>query len=136
RARVRVFGQRLAVPARVDTVKQRFLPPVPEALDGTDHVVLASDRLADDPAGRRALREWLERGGALWVLLDRVEERTVAALLGDVLDLHVVDRGSLTHLPIRSGPANPYPAEGPAPDAENPVDFGRVLAHRPRGPAT
>src|SRR5205809_74179 len=66
-------------------VKQRFLPPAPEALEGIDHFVLGSDRIADDIAGQRALRAWLQRGGHLWVLLNWVEPRTVMALLGDEL---------------------------------------------------
>jgi hypothetical protein len=127
---VRVFRHRLGLSPRFSSVKQRFLPPAPEAFDGIDHFVLGSDRVADDAAGRQALRAWLERGGTLWVLLDRVGEETVAALLGDVLDLHVVDRVSLTAIQIRSGPANPYRAEVPGTEVEEPVDFVRVLAPR------
>jgi hypothetical protein len=125
---VRVFRHRRGWSPRVNSVKQRFLPPVSEALDGIDHFVLGSDRIADDAAGRRALREWLQRGGSLWVLLDQVEQGTVAALLGDVLDLQVVDRGSLTSIHVRSGPANPHRAEAQPRDVEEPVDFVRVLA--------
>jgi hypothetical protein len=111
----------------VNTVKQRFLPSVPEAYDGIDHFVLASNRIADDVAGRRALRLWLERGGSLWVMLDRVESATVASLLGDELDFQVVDRVSLTRVQIGSGPANPHRTEDPASEFEEPVDFVRVL---------
>jgi hypothetical protein len=126
---VRVFRHHHAgLSERLNAVKQRFLPPVPEALEGIEHFVLGSDRIADDAAGRRALREWLERGGSLWVLLDRVRQETVAALLGDVLDLQVVDRVSLTHIPIRNGPAYAHRADVPAADEEEPVDFVRVLA--------
>jgi hypothetical protein len=125
---VRVFRHRWGLSERVNVVKQRFLPPAPEALDGIDHFVLGSDRIADDVAGRRALREWLERGGTLWVMLDLVEQGTVAALLGDLLDLHIVDRASLTSIQIRNGPANPYRAEVPPTKVEDPVDFVRVLA--------
>jgi len=125
---VRVFRHHLRLSEHVNAVRQRFLPPVPEALEGINHFVLASDRIADDDAGRRALRAWLERGGSLWVLLDRVGQGTVAALLGDALDLQVIDRVSLTHVHIRSGPANAYRAEAPARDVEDPIDFVRVLA--------
>jgi hypothetical protein len=92
--------------------------------------VLGSDRLADDVAGRRALREWLQRGGSLWVMLDLVRQETVATLLGDTLDLQVVDRVSLTRFQIRSGPANPHRAEAPATEVEEPVDFVRALVPR------
>jgi hypothetical protein len=125
---VRVFRHRWGFSERLNLVKQRFLPPVPEALEGIEHFVLGSDRMVDDVAGQRALREWLQRGGSLWVLLDLVEPGTVATLLGDVLDFQVVDRVSLTSLHVRSGPANPYRAEAQATETEEPVDFVRVLA--------
>ena len=50
-------------------------------------------------------------------ILDRVQQDTVATLLGDILDLHVVDRISLTSIHVRSGPANPHRAEA------EPMDF-------------
>jgi hypothetical protein len=124
---VRVFRHHSRLSERVNSVKQRFLPPVPEALDGIDHFVLGSDRISDDVAGRRALREWLQRGGTLWVMLDLVRQDTVATLLGDVLDFQVVDRVSLVRIPIRSGPANPHRADAVATEVEEPVDFVRVL---------
>lgn len=125
---VRAFRHRASLSWRVDVVKQRFLPPAPETLDGTDHYVLASDRIADDVGGRRALRAWLQRGGTLWVMLDRVGPETVAALLGDAVDVQVVDRVSLTTVLVRSGPANPHRPDAPALEVEEPVDFVRVLA--------
>lgn len=127
---VRVFRQRSLLSERVSPVKQRFLPPFAEALDGVDHFVLGSDRIADDVAGRHALREWLERGGILWLMLDLVQPETVAALLGDDLDMQVVDRVSLTRIQLRNGPANQHRAEVEATEVEEPVDFVRVVAPR------
>ncbi|MFO0841323.1 MAG: hypothetical protein U0797_02845 [Gemmataceae bacterium] len=124
---VRVFRQVSQLSGRVSSVKQRSLPPFPEALDGVDHFVLGSDRVADDVAGLRALRGWVERGGVLWVMLDLVRRETVAALLGDDLDLQVVDRVSLTRVPFRNGPAYQYRAEVAPLEVEEPVDFVRVL---------
>lgn len=125
---VRVFRQRAKLSERVDSVKQRFLPPFAEALDGVDHFVLASDRLADDAAGRRTLREWLERGGILWIMLDLVRPETVATILGDDLDVQVVDRVSLTRIQLRAGPAYQHRADVEPTVMETPVDFVRVLA--------
>lgn len=127
---VRLFRQSAGLSTRVNSIKQRFLIPTPEALEGTDHFVLASDRIKDDIVGGQVLRGWLERGGALWILLDRVEPGTVATLLGNVLDYHVVDRTSLTRINVRNGPANPHRAEPQAVEVEEPVDFVRVLAPR------
>src|SRR5262249_59704961 len=52
---VRVFRHHRNLSERINSVKQRLLPPVPEALDGIDHFVLGSDRIVDDVAGLRAL---------------------------------------------------------------------------------
>ncbi len=123
----RVFRHHWRLSSRVNVVKQRMLPPVAEALDGIDHFILGTNRLAEDVAGRRALREWLERGGSLWVLLDRVEPQTVSLLLGEELDFQVVDRISLTHIQLRNGPAYQHRAEVEATELEEPVDFVRVL---------
>lgn len=125
---VRLFRHEARLSLRISTVAQRFLPPFAEALDGIDHFVLGSDRIAGDAAGRRALREWLARGGTLWVLLDRVQPETAATLLGDGLDFHVVDRVSLTHIQVQNGPINAHRAAVPAIEVEDPVDFVRVLA--------
>lgn len=124
---VAVFRQVSQLSGRISSVKQRFLPPFPEALDGVDHFVIGSDRIADDVAGLRALREWLERGGTLWVMLDLVSPRTAAAILGDDLDLQVVDRVSLTHVQFRNGPGYQYRTEVEPLVVEEPIDFVRVL---------
>jgi hypothetical protein len=129
---VRVWRNRWGLSATVHSVKQRFLPPIPEALDGIDHFVLGSDRIGEDAAGLRALRAWLEGGGFLWVPLDLVAPRTVAALLGDGLEVQVVDRISLTTIHVRNGSAASVRPEAEAREVEEPVDFVRVLAPRQR----
>ncbi|MGL4553622.1 MAG: hypothetical protein ACRC33_20865, partial [Gemmataceae bacterium] len=121
------FRHQVRLSEAVNPVKQRFLPPTPETMDGLEHFVLATDRIAEDVAGKQALREWVERGGALWVLLDRVREETVAAVLQDVITVRVVDRVSLTRVHVRSGPAYQHRPDIPATDFEDPVDFVRVL---------
>jgi hypothetical protein len=103
------------------------LPPAAEAFDGVDHFVVASNRLGADPAGLAALRRWLERGGRVWVLLDKVGPEVVAPLLGDAFDFEVVDRTSLTDFRIEPTQARP---RGPAAEQqahERAVDFVRVL---------
>lgn len=112
------------------------LPPSPEAFEGIDHFVLAGNRLANDPAGLRALRRWVEGGGHVWVMLDMVDLEAVAPLLGDVVDFQIVDRVSLTDFQIQTHVAGPVPAhEEFRQRHERPVDFVRVLlpdSERPR----
>jgi hypothetical protein len=120
----------------VQQVRPGPLPATPLALDGVDHFVLASGRIADDPAGLRALRLWVEQGGKLWVMLDRVDPDAVAPLLGEALDFQLVDRVGLTAIDINlqaAGQAAPEPLAKE--EHERPVTFARVLLpdhERPR----
>ncbi|MBI1915571.1 MAG: hypothetical protein HYS12_12685 [Planctomycetes bacterium] len=103
------------------------LPATAEGYDGIHHVLLASRRIADDPAGAQALRHWLQRGGRLWVMLDKIEPEALAPLLGEALDFQVVDHVGLTDFEVEtqtSGLRTP----GPEPQHhERPVEFVRVL---------
>lgn len=121
----RVFRTTRELPAFLPVVGAR-LPPTPEGFDGIDHLVLASNRVQDDPAGLRALRQWLEQGGRVWVMLDRVDTDAIAPLLGDALDFQVIDRIGLTEIriePRMPGPANVEPVQ----KHDRPVTFTRVM---------
>ncbi len=124
---VRVFRHAGGLPEDVFVLHPGPLPPTAEAFDGVDQLVIASNRVADDPAGLAALRGWVERGGRVWVLLDKVGPEVVAPLLGDGFDFEVVDRTSLTDFRIEPTLAR---KRGEAPERqthERPVDFVRVL---------
>src|SRR5262249_9109676 len=77
----RVFRHTRELSEFVPIVRPGPLPPAPEAFDGVDHFILASRSIADDPAGLRALRAWVQRGGTVWVLLDLVDPEALAPLL-------------------------------------------------------
>jgi hypothetical protein len=112
----------------VHPISSHLLPPVAEALDGIDHFVLASDRIAQDPAGMQALRHWLERGGKVWVMLDMVSPDALGPLLGDAVDFQVVDRVGLTSFRVRQQAAGQVVAlEPPVQHHDRPVQFVRVL---------
>ncbi len=128
----------------VSTCDDGPLCPVADGLDAADHFILASGRIAADPAGMRSLRQWVQRGGSLWVMLDRVDPQTIAPLLGETLDFQVVDRTSLTDFMVertsgsQEGPIGGKPLPGainrPATEPpyrpgpfDRPVDFVRVL---------
>ena len=124
---VRAFRRARGLSDLVSVVTDRFLPPTPEAFAGVDQLVLAGNRLAADPVGARAVRHWVQQGGTLWVLLDRVDPAVVGAILGDDFGLQVVDRTSLTTL--RLGRAG-EPAREAARQFDKPVDLVRVLPGR------
>jgi hypothetical protein len=71
------------------------LPSDAEAFAGIDQFILASDRLARDPVGMKSLRQWLQQGGRVWVMLDMISAETLDELLGEAIDFQVVDRSSV-----------------------------------------
>jgi hypothetical protein len=124
---VRTFRAASNLSELVNLVRPGPLPPTAEAFDGVDQFVLASGRISRDPVGVRALRRWLERGGRLWVMLDRVEPDVLAPLLGDALDFTVVDRVGLTTTRIEAAPNGQGASPPEEQTTERPVDFVRVL---------
>ena len=59
------------MPEHLSVVTDGYLPPTPEAFDGIDQIILAGNRLGHDPPGRAALRQWVQQGGRLLVMLDQ-----------------------------------------------------------------
>jgi hypothetical protein len=112
----------------VGVVYPGSLPPAAEGFDGTDLFLLATGQLGRDPSGVRALRHWLQQGGKLWVMLDRVPTEALAPLLGDALDFEVVDRTGLTDFRIDQ-PSTGRRGTGPGVPQQHdrPVEFARVL---------
>jgi len=110
----------------VEMVQDRFLPPMFEGFDGVDCFVVAGRRIADDPAGARALRSWIEQGGTAWVMLDLTDPDVVARLLGDSLLFQVVDRTSIVRSQIISLALGSKEQSHPL-EFDRPVDVVRVL---------
>jgi hypothetical protein len=107
----------------VRQVRPGALPLTDQAFDGIDQFILASDRISRDPAGLLVLRRWVQRGGRLWVMLDRVGPAVPASLLGDALDFQIVDRVGLNTVRIDRNPATP---DDYVQQHERPVDLVRV----------
>jgi hypothetical protein len=118
--------------AAVTVIHPGSLPPTPEAFNGIDHFVIASEKIADDPAGMRALRQWLERGGTVWVMLDLVDPQVVAPLLGEALDFQVADRVTLNTVTLETPSSGQNAPERTARQQhERPVNLAQVVL--PRG---
>lgn len=122
----RTFRQVRGLSELVPMVRPGPLPPIPEALEGVDHIIIASDRLRHDPVGAAALRQWLARGGAVWVMLDMVDPQSIAPLLGSALDFEVVDRVTLTEIQLGTRAQNPKELPDSAQSHERPVALARV----------
>ncbi len=112
----------------VEGVHPSALAPAAEAFDGIDHVILTTEQIRRDPGHVQALRQWLHRGGHMWVMLDRVGPEVLAPFLGDALDFQVVDHVGLTRFridPVSRG--HHVQEQGELQEHDRPVDFARVL---------
>jgi hypothetical protein len=110
----------------VHEIRPGALPANAEAFAGIDQFVLASNRIGRDPAGMQALRQWLEQGGRVWVMLDVVAAETLDSLLGETQDFDVVDRISLTTFDVQSA-SSARLAKPTVQRHDRPVNFVRVL---------
>ena len=95
-------GQSANPTRRVQQLSDSFLPAFEEGLDGLDRLILCNNRLSEDVAAAMAIRRWVHRGGLLWVMLDRVDETSVALLLGDIFDFEIVDRVNVARIELRT----------------------------------
>src|SRR5438874_2662772 len=105
----------LGVTPFVQDFPEGFVPPAAETFEGTDLILVTARRLANDPPCQRALCRWVERGGCLWVMLDRVDADVAARLAGDGAGFQVVDRTSPTAVNFQGRAAG---AGGAAPELE------------------
>jgi hypothetical protein len=121
---MQTFRETRRLSGRVSVIRERYLPPNAEAFDGIDHFVIAGNRLASDPVGRRALRHWVLTGGTLWVLLDRVDPDVIAPILGDGLRFQTVGRTTLTTLRLRAPKQDRSQSE--MQDFDRPVELVQV----------
>lgn len=119
-----VFRAKRSLSPAVHVNSDTLLPSIAEAYEGVDHVLLASNRLANDPSGARALRRWVEQGGSLWIMLDIVQLESLSSLLGDDLDIQQVDRVGLTT--VRLTRVRDNQPILPERQFERPVPFVRV----------
>lgn len=104
------------------------LPPDAAAFDGIEHLVLSGDRPLSEPSGLAAVRQWVRRGGRLWVVLTDVSPSLVERLFGDDCRVQTVDRVGLTEVRIEGvGPAAGS-SDREAREFETPVEMVRVLA--------
>lgn len=96
-------------------------------LDALDVLVVCSDRLADDPDATALVRNWVLRGGLLWVMVDELSPDSISAILGDAFASTVVDRVSLTELRFDDERTDKQPGESIALELDESVAFVRVL---------
>lgn len=111
---------------RVTQIESDFLPPWADVLRVYDNILLCADRIAHDSAGQSALRAWLRTGGRLWISLDRVSPETLDLLLGNAVDLQVVDRVELDQFTLVTDDNPTVPPAEELCEFESPVELVRV----------
>lgn len=105
-------------------------PQHPVGWDAAAVLVLSTDQPDFDPAQRQALRQWLGKGGVLWVWSDQVDPQSMALLLGDAWGIETVDHVTLTQVEFtKRGPVSTRaePRLGPI-QVEKPLRMARVIA--------
>lgn len=125
-----VARQAAKLSTNVTSYQEDFLPPWPEVFEQYHTIVLCGDRLAHDAAGLAAVRGWLRDGGRLWIMADRTPPSMLAAILGNRLDISVVDRVELDLFEIESPNRRTGEVVRDRCEFEQPVDFVRVATNR------
>lgn len=125
-----VARQTAKLSTNVTSYQEDFLPPWPEAFEQYHTMVLCGDRLGHDAAGLAAVRGWIRDGGRLWIMADRTPPEMLSAILGNELDLTVVDRVELDQYTIESPNRRTGELLSDQCDFEVPVDFVRVATNQ------
>ncbi len=105
---------------------ERMLPATYQGWDGVGNVIVVGDRLADNPAARQALREWLSKGGRMWIQADQTSVETIRLLLGSAVAIERVDQVALNEFAIQYA-GKDFQGEPSLVQLEQPVQFTRVI---------
>ncbi len=105
-----------------------FIPPTSKPLDPLDQLIIADDAVLADTVGVRRIRSWLNNGGRLWIMADKVSPESVQKLIGDAMCYGVVDEVELNDFQIRV-PALHSSSQDSFTDMsfDNPIRMSRVV---------
>jgi len=106
-----------------------FLPTWPQGFESLDQIILCGESLPTDSAGLANIQQWLQRGGRLWILLDRTQPSTVHALLGNAAGCDIVDRVELSQFDVVDVSRPEGPQVAATWQADEPVELVRVVTN-------
>lgn len=116
------------------------LPLKAQDWDNVDLLVLADARYLEDFAAVAAVRRFINLGGRVWIMLDRVDAAQIAPLLGPKQLCQEIDAVELHEFTVEIlDGSTPLPTEERQVSVERPVRMKRVLqeggveTHRVRG---
>lgn len=125
---VRFLGYRESA---VVSVLPREFAHFPEALDSFDQLCVTSKRIAHHPQLASAIRQWVQRGGRLILMLDRTGMDAADQLLGEAFPATLVGETSSNTIRLDINPdysAQSFPDREVAREFDEPVRYLRVLA--------
>ncbi|MEX0885687.1 MAG: hypothetical protein WD009_04530 [Phycisphaeraceae bacterium] len=104
-------------------LRPEHAPAFTQGFDAVGTVVLAGGEAALNANQVQALRDWVLRGGRLWINLVQVDAEAARRVLGDAMDLIVVERVRLDRLTFTDQDGDEHRLE-----LDYPLEMVRVLA--------
>lgn len=109
---------------RVGEVARPNYPDQLHYFDTVDQMLINNESPFSDAATTATIRQWVQRGGRLWIMLDQVPFEKVAAMLGDAFRCSLVGEVELNDFSIT--PSDPQVGNAEVKSFERPVKMVRV----------
>ena len=114
----------------VTTIKPADLSSHAECLEPLDQLTVTSSKLLHYPDAIDSIRAWLQRGGRLWIRLDRTGIDAARSLLDDALPLSVVGETTANSVLLTLNPEyrkQTYPTREVERTFDEPIRYVRVV---------
>ncbi|MEM9367808.1 MAG: hypothetical protein AAGD07_17590 [Planctomycetota bacterium] len=92
-------------------LRSPFIAPSHESLHELDQLIIAGDHLREDTTGIESVRQWVHRGGRLWIMLDRAAPDLVEELIGHQVGFTEIDRIELNEFEFQFADRQPTPSD-------------------------
>ncbi|MEM6691708.1 MAG: hypothetical protein AAF664_19920 [Planctomycetota bacterium] len=98
-------------------------------LDCIDQIVVAGDDFSKDSGAAESIQRWVQNGGKLWVMVDRLSQPTIDRLVGGLRSFEIVDRVPLNSFQTQPSETSTQRAMLQAESwaADEPVLMARVI---------
>ena len=116
----------------IGTLDRERLPATVESLDGLDHLMVSSNHVLRDVSACAAIRDWMYRGGHVWLHLNDLDPDLIGQLVGDALQICVVDRVQRERLQIFSHDSRGKQPSGGELQFDRPLELLRVVLSNAR----
>lgn len=127
---LRVFVHSRFEEQKVVSIKAEELSSQSECLEPLDQLAVSSSGLLDFPDAIASIRMWVQRGGNLWIRLDRTGLDPVRAILSDALPLSVVGETTANSVTLNLNPnyrQSLFPTRQVQRNFDEPIRYVRVM---------